>query len=131
MSEKDLEKVPAPGQEKASQGEPEKETDFEEEWYSDSRREVGEDVKPGMEHYYMLFNNSNEAFAMHQAMDQAGLSSRIAPTPRQLSICCGVTLLIEYEEIPAIKELAREKDLSFLGIQGLDNKFDGHRHKYA
>lgn len=109
----------------------EKNKDFEEAWYSDSRREAVEDLKPGMAHYYMLFNNSNEAFAMHQALDRAGLSNQIAPTPRQLSICCGVTLLIQYEDIPTIKELVREKALSFLRIEGLDNDFDGHRHKYA
>lgn len=109
----------------------EKNKDFEEAWYGDRERAFREKPEPGMEHYYLLFNNSNEAFAMHQAMDQAGLSNRIAPTPRQLSICCGVTLIIEFDDIQSIKDLAQEKGLTYLGIQGLDNKFDGHRHKYA
>lgn len=109
----------------------EKKEGIEDAWYADKERIPEDNLQPGMEHYYMLFNNSNEAFAMHQEMTKNHLESRISPTPRQLSICCGVTLLVKYEEIPAIKELAEKKDLTYLGFQGLNNKFDGKRHKFA
>lgn len=109
----------------------EKKEGIEEAWYADKERIPEDNLQPGMEHYYMLFNNSNEAFAMHQQMKKNQLESRISPTPRQLSICCGVTLLVKYEEIPAIKELAEKEGLTYLGFQGLNNKFDGKRHKFA
>ena len=75
----------------------EKKEGIEEAWYADKERIPEDNLQPGMEHYYMLFNNSNEAFAMHQQMKKNQLESRISPTPRQLSICCGVTLLVKYE----------------------------------
>ena len=74
----------------------EKKEGIEEAWYADKERIPEDNLQPGMEHYYMLFNNSNEAFAMHQQMKKNQLESRISPTPRQLSICCGVTLLVKY-----------------------------------
>lgn len=78
---------------------------------------------PKAEHYYILFKNHTDGTAMYHALRDAGLSAQIAPTPRQLSVCCGVSLIIQPEEIPAIKKLAEEQELEYVKIEGVNNPF--------
>ncbi len=78
---------------------------------------------PKAEHYYILFKNHTDGTAMYHALRAAGLSAQIAPTPRQLSVCCGVSLIIQPEEIPAIKKLAEEQELEYVKIEGVNNPF--------
>lgn len=82
-------------------------------------------------HYYILFDVHTDGLAMYEAIKDAGLHARISPTPRQLSVCCGIALLIEEEEIPSIRELAEQRNLTYRSIEGLDNTFDNQRHQYG
>lgn len=75
------------------------------------------------EHYYILFKNHTDGTAMYHALKAAGLSAQIAPTPRQLSVCCGVSLIIQPEEIPEIKKIAEEQNLEYVKIEGANNPF--------
>ena len=68
---------------------------------------------------------------MYRTLRKAGIYAQISPTPRELSVCCGVSLLIHGEDIERIKEIAAEKGLSYLSISGLNNTFDNTRHKYG
>lgn len=47
--------------------------------------------------------------------------AQISPTPRELSVCCGISLLIHQEDIDTIRKLAEEQELEYIGIEGLDN----------
>ena len=82
-------------------------------------------------HYYVLFQNHTDATAMYRALKGGGIYAQISPTPRELSVCCGVSLLIHGEDVDRIKELAAERSLSYLSISGLNNTFDNARHKYG
>ena len=82
-------------------------------------------------HYYVLFQNHTDATAMYRTLKNCGIYAQISPTPRELSVCCGVSLLIHGEDVEHIKELAAEKRLNYLSIDGLNNTFDNTRHKYG
>ena len=82
-------------------------------------------------HYYVLFQNHTDATAMYRTLKSAGIYAQISPTPRELSVCCGVSLLIHGEDLERIKEIAEEKHLSYLSVSGLNNTFDNTRHKYG
>ncbi|MBQ6621572.1 MAG: DUF3343 domain-containing protein [Mogibacterium sp.] len=84
-----------------------------------------------MEHYYVLFNIHTDGLAMYRAVRAAGLYAQISPTPRELSVCCGISLLIKEEDVDAIKKLAEEQQLDYIGIEGLNNTFDNQRHQYG
>lgn len=84
-----------------------------------------------MLHYYILFQNHTDSQAMYQALRKKGFNVRISPTPRELSVCCGVSLLIEETEVSDIRSYADENNLSYLSIEGLNNSFDNTRHKYG
>ena len=68
---------------------------------------------------------------MYRALKAEGLNVRISPTPRELSVCCGVSLLILEEDIETIKGIAAEKKLSYIKIEGIKNTFDNTRHRYG
>ena len=82
-------------------------------------------------HYYILFKNHTDSTAMYSALKKEGFNVRISPTPRELSVCCGVSLLILEEEVAAIKESISTLNLSYIKNEGLDNTFDNERGKYC
>lgn len=84
-----------------------------------------------MLHYYILFQNHTDSQAMYQALKKQGFNVKISPTPRELSVCCGVSLLIEEKDVSDIIRFAGEKKLSYISVEGLNNSFDNTRHKYG
>lgn len=68
---------------------------------------------------------------MYHAIKAAGMYAQISPTPRELSVCCGISLLIHEEDVDAIRELAEEQELQYIGIEGLNNEFNNKRHRYG
>lgn len=84
-----------------------------------------------MKHYYILFNTHTDGLAMYHAIKAAGMYAQISPTPRELSVCCGISLLIHEEGVEAIRQLAGEQELQYIGIEGLNNEFNNQRHRYG
>lgn len=84
-----------------------------------------------MLHYYILFDNHTDAMAMYRAIRDSSHYAQISPTPRELSVCCGVSILIKENDVSFIKELAEEQQLRYLSINGLDNEFNSGRHRYG
>lgn len=82
-------------------------------------------------HYYVLFQNHTDAMAMYRTLKSSGIFAQISPTPRELSVCCGVSLLIRGEDVEEIRDIASQSSLAYLSIEGLNNAFDNTRHKYG
>jgi hypothetical protein len=82
-------------------------------------------------HYYVLFQNHTDAMAMYRTLKEMGIYAQISPTPRELSVCCGVSLLVHGEDTDEIRRIASEKPLEYLKISGLNNTFDNTRHRYG
>lgn len=82
-------------------------------------------------HYYVLFKNHTESMAMYRSLKAKGLNARISPTPRELSVCCGVSLLVLEEDVEYIRAVASEENLAYISIEGLNNTFDNTRHRYG
>jgi hypothetical protein len=68
---------------------------------------------------------------MYRTLKKKSIYAQISPTPRELSVCCGVSLLIHGEDVEQIKEIAERDHLNYLSIDGLNNTFDNTRHKYG
>lgn len=69
--------------------------------------------------------------AMYQTLKKNDIYAQISPTPRELSVCCGVSILIKGEDTKRIRELATEKNLNYISIDGVNNTFDNTRHRYG
>lgn len=68
---------------------------------------------------------------MHQYLKRKGFDVKISPTPRELSLCCGVSLLISADEAEAVQKCLDTTELNYIEMQGLNNSFDNNRHKYC
>lgn len=68
---------------------------------------------------------------MYRAVKAAGMYAQISPTPRELSVCCGISLLVHEEDVERIKALAADQDLPYIRIEGLNNEFNNQRHRYG
>jgi hypothetical protein len=82
-------------------------------------------------HYYVLFQNHTDAMAMYRSLKGKGIYAQISPTPRELSVCCGVSLLVHGEDVETIEKAAADERLAYLSISGLNNTFDNTRHRYG
>ena len=82
-------------------------------------------------HYYILFQNHTDAMSMYRTLKSSSVYAQISPTPRELSVCCGVSILVHGEDVETIEQLAAENNLAYISIQGLNNTFDNTRHKYG
>ena len=69
--------------------------------------------------------------AMYRTLKSNSVYAQISPTPRELSVCCGVSLLVRGEDVERIREIAEDKGLNYISIDGLNNTFDNTRHKYG
>ena len=64
--------------------------------------------------YYILFDNYTHGFALQAILKEEGVSCRIAPAPRAIQgdLTCGMSLLIEPVDLPAVEEVIDSYDLS-------------------
>ena len=49
---------------------------------------------------------------MYRSLKGKGMYAQISPTPRELSVCCGVSLLVHGEDVDRIKEIAGAENLA-------------------
>ena len=54
--------------------------------------------------WYILFKNHTEAMTLYRGLKEAKIAVRISPTPRQASVCCGVSLLIADEDMASVRQ---------------------------
>lgn len=69
-----------------------------------------------MKKFYVLFPNHFNGIKLNEALRKAGIKNTIAPTPRELSKCCGISLLIREEDIPAVEQIVSRDKIEILRI---------------
>ena len=98
----------------------------------DARIREAEGLYPGRPiDCYMLFEDHTDAMAMYETARGAGLRPRVSTTPRQAKACCGVALLVQREEAPAMLQLAYEQGMAFENMIALDRQIDPKRDVYC
>jgi hypothetical protein len=81
--------------------------------------------------YYILFENHQQAVALHRALRSAGLRADIAPTPRSVSVCCGVALLVREENMGGVRAYLDAHPCIYKSVERIDQQFDPHRDVYC
>jgi len=66
--------------------------------------------------YYILFPNHMEGLRLQKALTEAGVKSIIAPTPREASNFCGMSLRITMDSLEAAKEIIQTAGVTTEGI---------------
>jgi hypothetical protein len=78
--------------------------------------------------YYMLFPNHHEGLKAHKYIKEAGIKCTISPTPREASKSCGISLMLEPENIGPARNIIEQNNINTEGIVKIKSKsHDGYR----
>lgn len=80
--------------------------------------------------YYILFDNHEDAIILKRQLGGVGIDVRISPTPRVLSVCCGVSLMFHKASFKAISDYIKNNNCTYQSIQCIEQEFNGERDKY-
>ncbi|WP_455540178.1 DUF3343 domain-containing protein [Terrisporobacter sp.] len=81
--------------------------------------------------YYILFHNHDSGLRLYNSLKKRNIKSTIAPTPRSVSKCCGISLLINKEDIDNIKKCISEESLDIIKIVEIETNINSKRDKYC
>lgn len=69
--------------------------------------------------YYILFPSHTEGMKLCSILSKNGIRHTIVPTPRELSVSCGISIMFDPEDSGAIERLVEENSVKTLGIKSL------------
>ncbi len=81
--------------------------------------------------HYVLFPNHDNAMRLYRELRKLGVRAAIAPTPRALSKCCGVSLLIQEEDLETIRECIKTNEVEIWGIEAIEKDVNPNRDRYC
>lgn len=81
--------------------------------------------------HYVLFPNHDNGMRLYKELKALGVRAQIAPTPREASKCCGISLMIREEDIDKIRECIREHGIEILKIAAVERDINPTRDKYC
>ncbi len=81
--------------------------------------------------YYMLFDNHEQAVRMYRNLKKKGAGVQIAPTPRALTKCCGVAIMLEEDQIDIVREYIHGHEDEYKTLEKLEVEFDPKRDHYT
>lgn len=80
---------------------------------------------------YVLFPNHDNAMRLYKELKDLGVRATIAPTPRAVSKCCGVSLLVEEKDLEQIQKCAAEHSVEILKIAAIERDINPMRDRYC
>lgn len=84
-----------------------------------------------MKSYYVLVHNHTDGMALYQYLRDHGCKARIAPAPRAATSCCGMSLLVNREDIEKVRMSLAESGVNIDRIVELENQIDPNRDHYC
>lgn len=81
--------------------------------------------------HYLLFENHEQAVKLKKELTDAGCRVTIAPTPREVSLCCGVSLLIRDGDLAPVRAYLDTHDCVYKSLHTLEQEFNAHRDAYC
>lgn len=81
--------------------------------------------------YYVLFPNHDNGMRLHRELKALGVKAVIAPTPRVASKCCGISLLIQKEDVEIVEQCVRDHDIEILKIAEVEKDVNPNRDRYC
>ncbi|WMJ76175.1 MULTISPECIES: DUF3343 domain-containing protein [unclassified Sedimentibacter] len=82
--------------------------------------------------YYVIFPNVDNGLKLNELLKAEKISVTIAPTPREATKCCGISLLIKNKnDIPTVKKIIEDNNVEILKIFETVNRRDPMRNKFC
>ncbi len=82
--------------------------------------------------YYVIFKNVDNGLKLNEILKSQKISVTIAPTPREATKCCGISLLIKNKlDIPKVKECIENNQIEIIDIFEMESKRNPRRDKFC
>lgn len=82
--------------------------------------------------FYVLVESATTGMALYEYVRAQGCKARIAPVPRGLTACCGMSLLVNPADIDCVKKaLVLPKAPPHERVVELENQINPHRDQYC
>lgn len=81
--------------------------------------------------HYVLFPNHDNGMRLYQELKKQGLKVTIAPTPRSVSKCCGISLIVQEKDLDRIRACIQEHEIEILKIAAIKRDINANRDKYC
>lgn len=81
--------------------------------------------------HYVLFPNHDNAMRLYSELKKIGVRAVIAPTPRSLSKCCGVSLMVEEKDLEEIRTCIEEHQIEIWEISAIEKDLNPKRDRYC
>ena len=79
----------------------------------------------------MLFPNHDNGMRLYKELKALGVRAVISPTPRTASKCCGISLMVEEEDLDTIQSCAKERGIEILKIAAVERDLNPKRDRYC
>lgn len=73
--------------------------------------------------HYILFPSYNSGLALETELKKTKIKYTIVPTPRELSSCCGISIMYNKEDEDRIKEIIEFKSIVVSGFHSLEKEY--------
>ncbi|MFL0247276.1 DUF3343 domain-containing protein [Candidatus Clostridium stratigraminis] len=73
--------------------------------------------------YYILFPSYTYGLALEGLLRKEKIKYVIVPTPRELTVSCGVSIKYNKEDEEAIKKLVQDNAISIIGFYRLEKQY--------
>ena len=84
-----------------------------------------------MKQYYVLFENHDNGMRLSNSLKSKNIKSTIAPTPRVASKSCGISLLVNKEDIEKIRECVVNESIDIIDIVEIEKNIRPNRDRYC
>lgn len=74
--------------------------------------------------WYILFPNHHQGLKLNRELKQQGIKNQIAPTPREASVSCGISLIVDEADLERINKIIDEIGVSIENVVRLPVKTD-------
>ncbi len=81
--------------------------------------------------FYVLFKNHENGLKLNSKLKENGLHSMISPTPRSLSKCCGISLIVDENELDEVRRVIEENNIEIITIESIERDINPNRDRYC
>jgi hypothetical protein len=64
----------------------------------------------------LVFGTTHNALAAEAAMSVRGVALEVLPTPREISVSCGISIQFDSADMPQVIELAKAQEIKIEGV---------------
>ena len=80
---------------------------------------------------YILFEDVKNGQKLYSLIKENNIKATIAPTPRVLDVCCGISILYDnIEDKEKIEEIIKENEIVIKGFHEIERDIDPSRMKF-